>query len=141
MIRHRFSTAESIPASLVSLDLDPSSGRNASRALLLPLDLFTELELHGLDLVRPERQGDELVTVVASGEFHCLKLVLENIDDRGFQDGEFRAGKGVNVLSSSRSGGLPDTDMRSGLTTHVFMSTKNNQVPVLGMLDSFQQDI
>ena len=108
---------------------------------MLPLDLFTELDLQGLNLVRPEGQCDELITIVTSSELHCLELVLENIYDRGFQDGEFGAEKEVSCLSISRSGGLPNTNMRFGLATHVFMSTKDNGMPVLGVLDSLQQDI
>jgi hypothetical protein len=76
---------------LVSLDLDPPSRRRASRTLLLPLGFFTKLKLKSLDLVRPEEHSDELVTVVASCECHCLELVLENVDNRGFQYGKFGA--------------------------------------------------
>ena len=76
---------------LVSLDLDPPSRRRALRTLLLPLGFFTKLKLKSLDLVRPEGHSDDLVTVVASCECHCLELVLENVDNRGFQYGKFRA--------------------------------------------------
>jgi hypothetical protein len=64
----RWSRKAPNPARLVSLNLHPSARRNTARALLLPLELVTKLELDSLDLVAPERQGDELITVVPGRE-------------------------------------------------------------------------
>lgn len=92
---HHPSKSQNTPTRLISLDLHPPSRRNTSRALLLPLDFLPKLELQSLDLVSPERQRNQLITVVSSGEGKCLHLVFKNIDDGRFQDGEFRAGEGA----------------------------------------------
>jgi hypothetical protein len=45
------------------------------------------------------------------------------------------------VALKHHRGNLPDTEVRFGFTAHVFVCSKNDGIPVLGVLDGLQQNI